>query len=345
MEHDSDWERLARYLVGECSPEEAAEIERWAAADPARQESVDQMRTVWAKAEVSPSGWDTAAAWAALDRKLDAGTHAGLPRTHRPLLTGLWPERRPLAWWGLRAAAAVAVVSGAGFLNMTLARRTTQPQSAAPVAMREYVTPRGQRAEFNLSDGTHIVLSVESRLGVPADYDARDRRVYLEGEAYFDVRHNPARRFVVHTGGTITEDLGTRFAVRAYADEHVVQVVVAEGRVALQSTELRQGQLGRLAAAGPVAVKTRVDLDRYLAWTQGRLVFDNTPLRDALPQLGRWYDLDFRLGDSSLATLPVTVTFKNQPTAEVLDLLALTLGVRQERSGRVVTFRPAMPAR
>jgi transmembrane sensor len=337
MEHDNDWERLARYVGGECSAGEGADIERWIAADPARREAAAQMRTIWAKAEVGPAGWDADRAWLALDGKLDGVATASPARNQRASAVRLWPERRPVSWWGIRVAAGLALVAGAGLVYGTLARRAERAPGGA-LAMRQYVTPAGQRAEFNLSDGTHIVLSVASRLRVPADYGARDRSVYLEGEAYFDVRHDTGRPFQVHTGAAITEDLGTRFAVRAYTDDRVVRVVVAEGRVALQGTELHQGQLGALAAGGPVAVKTGVDVDRYLAWTQGRLVFDNTPLREALPQLGRWYDLEFRLGDSSLAGLPVTASFKNQPTAEVLDLLALSLGLRQGRQGRTITF-------
>jgi transmembrane sensor len=344
MEHESDWERIARYAAGQCSPDEAIETQRWIEADPARRALAAQLGTIWANADLTPTGWDSAAAWTALEARLD-----GMPRasalTRRIRTTTLWPDRKPTVRWNLRlaaAAAAVALALGAGVAYRQL-RARAEP-STSPVALRDYVTPRGQRADFNLADGTHVLLGVASRLRVPADYGARDRQVYLEGEAYFEVRQDRARPFVVRTGGTVTQDIGTRFVVRAYSDDHAVQVVVAEGRVRLQGTELARGQLGRVAGAGPVTVKTGVDLDRYLAWTEGRLVFDNTPLRDALPQLDRWYDLDFRLGDSSLASLPVTATFKNQPTDEVLDLLAQTLGLRQERRGRVVTLYPARPA-
>jgi len=211
-----------------------------------------------------------------------------------------------------------------------------------PAAPREYATARGQRAEFRLKDGTRIVLSVASRLRVPADYGTRERSLYLEGEAYFDVRHDPGRRFVVHTAHAATEDLGTRFDVRSYEGDSTVQVVVAEGRVALRAraadTLVTPGQLGVATAGGALVVRDRVDVDRYLGWTTGRLSFDNTPLSDALPQLGRWYDLDLRLADRSLASLPLTATFKNQTTTQVLDLVAQALGLRLERDGRVVTF-------
>jgi len=339
MEHESDWERVARYVAGECPRDEAIETERWIEADPARREVAGQLRAVWAKADVAPAGWDADAAWQSVEQRLE----------QMPLARSvLGPDRRPAVRWRLRVAAAAAVVLlaiGASLLYTQFGPGSKQSPTVSPVAMRDYVTPSGARAELNLSDGTQVMLGVASRLRVPTDYGVRDRQVFLEGEAYFDVRHDPARTFLVRTSGTVIQDLGTRFGIRAYSDDRAVQVVVAEGRVTLQGTPLAQGQLGRAAGGGPVAVKTGVDVDRYLAWTQGRLVFDNTPLREALPQLDRWYDLDFRLGDSTLRGLPVTATFKNQPTDEVLDLLALTLGLRQERHGRVVTLYPARPVR
>ncbi|MFL5518729.1 MAG: FecR family protein [Gemmatimonadales bacterium] len=348
MEHGSDWDRVARYVAGECADEEALETRRWIEADPTGRELLAHLRTIWAKADVAPAGWDADQAWQSVEQKLEQ-VRPVPPAPVRPLqMTQLWRERKTNARWGQRLAAAAAVVLiaiGAGLLYSKLGPGSTQPSTAGPAAMRAYVTPAGTRAELNLSDGTHVMLGVASRLRVPSDYGARDRQVYLEGEAYFDVHHDPARAFVVHSSGAVIIDMGTRFGVKAYADDRAVQVVVAEGRVTLQGAPLVQGQLGRAQSGGPVSVKTGVDVDRYLAWTQGRLVFDNTPLREALPQLDRWYDLDFRLGDSTLNGLPVTATFKNQPTREVLDLLALTLGLRQERQGRIVTLYRAPSAR
>ena len=328
MDQHIDWERLARYVTDQCSPDEAAELERWIALDPVRREAVRDMQAIWANAEVAPTGWDVARAWRQLSPKLDRpAVGAPIPaRISRPWLTPAW---------GLRIAAALAVLVGGGLLYRSLV-------TSRPAAPREYVTARGQRAEFRLKDGTRIVLSVASRLRVPADYGARERTLYLEGEAYFDVRHDPGRRFVVHTAHAATEDLGTRFDVRSYEGDSTVQVVVAEGRIALRArasdTLVTPGQLGVATAGGALVVRDRVDVDRYLGWTAGRLTFDNTPLSEALPQLGRWYDLDLRLADRSLAALPLTATFKDQTTTQVLDLVAQALGLRLERDGRVVTF-------
>jgi transmembrane sensor len=135
--------------------------------------------------------------------------------------------------------------------------------------------------------------------------------------------------------------------VRAYQGDSSVAVVVAEGRVGLAAQDGRQGSavltrgdLARLDPAGRVRVERGVDVARYLAWTQGRLEFVNAPLRDVLPELARWYDLDFRLADSALASRPLTASLGAESASEMLRLLEASLDVRVRRAGRVVTLQP-----
>lgn len=162
------------------------------------------------------------------------------------------------------------------------------------------------------------------------------------GEAYFDVAHEAGRPFAVRAGGLVARDLGTQFTVRAYPEDVGARVVVREGRVAVRTASpggpeqvVDPGQLGRVAASGVLIVEP-ADTAASFAWTQGRLVFDSIPLREALPQLGRWFDLDFRLADSAMGDIPLTASLRTQPTADVLDNLAASLGMRRRQHGRTV---------
>src|SRR3989441_7274127 len=153
------------------------------------------------------------------------------------------PRRRPgMGSHGFRIAAVLVLAAGAAALwRLESLRR--EP------AMREFATARGRRAAIELADGTRIVLSVDSKLRVPADYGATLRAVYLEGEAYFAIAHDAAKPFAVHAGQGVIWDLGTRFGVRAYADEQDVEVVVADGKVRVRAAGSRdsagQGGNGR----------------------------------------------------------------------------------------------------
>ena len=174
------------------------------------------------------------------------------------------------------------------------------------------------------------------------------------------VTHDSLRPFRVTTPLGVAEDIGTEFVVTTYPEAHGLRVVVASGMVALRQpprapgrtlpadsfplVTLAQGDLARLDSAGTATV-SRVDPAAYVAWTRGALVFDGATLHDVLPQLARWYDLDFRLADSSLARRRLTTTFRDQSVSQVLDLMALSLDLRVQRDGRTVTLYPSSPFR
>jgi len=247
----------------------------------------------------------------------------------------------------LRIAAVIALAVGSVALWRLARSRVLR---AEPAAMRTYVTQRGERAVFTLVDGSRITLGAASRLDVPDDYDRRARDVALQGQAYFQVAHDSARPFRVRAGRATTEVLGTKFDVRAYREDSTVAVAVAEGSVAVRAADslrngvvLRRGDLARLDAAGQARVEHDIAIDRYLAWTEGRLEFTNVPLRDVIPQLVRWYDLDIRLGDSSLAGRPLTASLGTESADEMLRLLEASLQVRVERHGQVVILHSSQP--
>lgn len=345
--------RLVRYVAGRCSAAEAEEMRVWIAAAPGRADVVASLRRTWELAErprgagrmASSGAWDVDAAWSELCRRYEArraARHAVPIRSGRAAVR----KRRTVPAWAMRAAAAVVLLAGGAATAVML----SGPGADAPeaVAMREYATDRGQRAELRLPDGTRVVLSVASRVRVPEDYGRRARDVYLEGEALFEVRHDERRPFRVHAAGVVAEDLGTVFGVRSYGAGEPSTVVVAEGRVevkraspaagAEEAYRLDPGQLARVGGDGSVRIERGVDVAPHLAFAEGRLVFRDTPLGAAAAQLGRWYGLEVRLADTTLAALPLTASFQDEPASQALELISLSLGLRRTREGDVVTF-------
>src|SRR5947208_950718 len=245
--------------------------------------------------------------------------------------------------WDLALAApVVAAVMAAGAAWWL--ERDARSVAQAP-AMREYATPRGRRAVLRLLDGTEITLNADSKLRAPVTFAARQRDVYLEGEAYFSVVHNAARPFVVHTGSGAIRDIGTRFGVHAYGDAERERVAVVEGAVALAGTPLRAGQVATLSRTGTIRVLRNARVIDEVAWTRGRLVFTNVPLEEAAERLGRWYDLDVRVIDPALARRPVTGSYGDEPVAQVLTLITAAVGARYEWQGRSVTISTLPGAR
>jgi len=332
---------LLRFVEGECSPAEAAAIQAWIAAAPVRGELLDELRAVWRLTGDVTRPWDVGAARSRLLRARRGTAPPGAPTlqlhaqaTDRPL-----PRRwRTATVWPARIAAAVALlVAGAALWS----------HRSPPAPPREYATAPGQRAALTLPDGSRVLLSVGTRLLVPRDYGGVVRSVELEGEAYFVVRHDPARPFLVRTAHGTTEDLGTEFDVRAYREERSLQVVVAAGRVALRGKAaadsvlmLRPRERGVIESSGSATITTRVSLQHYLAWTRGTLRFDDAPLSSVLGQLERWYDLDIQLADPSLAAERLTISFTTESADEAVTALAKVLGVRFTRADRAVRLVP-----
>lgn len=373
-----DLELIDRYLAGDCTPDEIVVVERWIAARPENTELLATLRSEFGILNDSAPPSDPHAVWRriadGIDRIEDAArvkhqgaeVGAGVPsRASRgpiPLrvVPGCARERAPSAATSMRrvailasrVAAALALAVGATLV----VRGATHDQAPARVASvappRVYAAVPGQRAEFRLSEGTRVVLAPGSRLTVPVDYDSLARVVTLEGQAYFDVAHDVTKPFVVRAGDALVHDLGTRFDIRAFRNEAAVRVVVTQGKVQLgrapaagramaaeSGPRLVAGDVGRLRSTGAVSITRGVDTARFVAWTKGHLVFNRTPIREALAELSRWYDVDVRLADTSLDDRTLTATLRDQPLAEVLSLVALSLGADLERMGRTATLR------
>ncbi len=342
------WDALARYLAGELDSAENDDLLRWIAADPARQELVEELRRVWAETGSLRQSWDAEAAL----RRIKAAP-AGPARVIRlPKFYHQEPASRGrrASRTALQVAAGVALVVGGARVWQETARRSVAPAPAP--ALAEVSTPRGQRAVLRLPDGTQVMLAPASVLRYSVAPGHGPRTVHLEGEAYFTVTHDSTRPFAVHTARGVATDLGTRFGVQAYVADSTLEVVVAEGKVALSSRRdalprshvqesllLAQGDLGRVARDGRLTTMRGVSVDRYLAWTEGRLEFGDTPLREALIRIGRWHDLEIRLADPTLGRRPLTASFTDEPAAEVLRLIAASLDLRVEQSGKLVVIR------
>jgi len=147
-----------------------------------------------------------------------------------------------------------------------------------------------------LSDGTKVWMNSESSLGFYSKFNGKQRVVDLVGEAYFEVAKNPNKPFIVRTPNTAVKVLGTKFNVKAYADEDYTYTTLNEGKVKLIMDKEEQ-----LLAPNEQLVfdkrshefsKKMVDASLYSAWTKGQFVFKDERLEDILNALSRWYGVE-----------------------------------------------------
>lgn len=340
---EMDWELLDRYLSGEASQDERGRVEAWLAEDPEHWAQFAALREAIANAALSEAEIEEAKAevWARLEQEVGktGGVGAGgRARGPRGAARDFAPSSRRPWFTGAQLAAALflAVLGGTALGVLMLHRRSPAPAEA----MRVATTTPGQRAMFRLPDGTQVVLGVASTLRYPAAFTSRSRELSLEGEAYFEVVHDQRRPFVVRAADLVARDAGTEFTVRAYPEDVGARVVVREGRVAIRAavraTGTRErvvapGQLGRLGGDGEPIVE-QADTAAYFAWTQGRLVFTNTPLREAVRQIERWRDVEIHLSPD-VGERQFTTSFGDESTSAILQVIGTGLRLDVVQTG------------
>jgi transmembrane sensor len=347
VEEDIDGLQLTRYVSGQCTADEAAAVRRWIAADPSRERMVAELEAAWRAAGRTPYEWGVEEGW----RRFDAARRD----RNRPSFRLIHSSRRtPPAivmrdsgtpiW---RIAAAVLVMAGASFAVYRATARGARPGMNAN-AMTEVATLRGQRATLRLPDGTRVSLGMASHLKYARGFGDSARDVYLDGAGYFEVTHDSAHPFVVHMGRTTVRDIGTKFGIRAYTASPSTEVVVTEGSVSFTAPQtgeplvLHARDLVRLDGdAQSTTLVHGIETTDYLAWTDGRLAFHDTPLREVIAELHRWYDRDLlELADTSIGGRRLTASFTNESLPIVIDRIALSLDLREERHGQTVVLHP-----
>lgn len=320
-------ELLARYLAGEASPEESAGIERRAETDPVFARELDRLLAAYAGGKGTGSH-TTDQAWNRLAARIEEPVRV-LPLHRRPLF---------------RMAAALVLVAGA-----TLLWRGAGPADPVQAGPETIQTAAGERRSVDLADGSRIVMAPGSVLRIAEGVASGkgERRVDLEGEAWFEVEHDASRPFRVYTVDAVAEDLGTEFTVRAWAGEGRVQVAVVSGEVALRSTgsgdttsaTLRPEDVGELIAGQAPTVSRPGSLAGFVAWHEGRLPVEDLRLDSLVTEFSRWFGVTLTLEDSTLAARRITATFDLDRLEDALDVLRLSLGVEIERRDGTILLR------
>lgn len=346
-----NWTLLQKYLSEECNSKEVQRIENWLYASPENQALMEALQKVW---EVDPDDEievDAKEVWDSFQHKITDNEEVveetshyqkrGSRSTSRYLnLQNSKKYSRSLVY----ALSAAAVVIIAVLFYRAIPSYETPPVKKQ-ASMQQIITERGQRVTFRLNDGTNVQLNADSKLEVAPDYGDSTRIVYLEGEAYFNVAHDPQRSFIVHTGTVYTNVLGTKFGVQAYPEDDQVQVVVEEGKVAVGSSDssninerhLTKNQMGLFMETGMTQRFNITGVENYLGWKDGRLIFDGIPFRKVKPKLERWYNIEIIVEDtSSLNPQKLTASFKDEPLAEVLNVITYSLDLKYRREEQKV---------
>lgn len=187
----------------------------------------------------------------------------------------------------------------------------------------EIYVPKGETMRILFQDGSEAYLNSDSKISYPEKFGFKNRRVLLEGEAYFNVSSNKKRPFIVETDKTTITVLGTSFNVNAYGNDDLVEVVLDEGEVVLGVDKRNYAVL-----PGQKAIYNKIDglisianLEKSLEesmWKNNVLHFSNTPLLDVIKTLNRRYNIRFVIENPEALEYTYTLTSKQTTIEDIL---------------------------
>jgi transmembrane sensor len=322
-------ELLEKYLNNCCTTQEVEEVIQWMKQQSFFTESRELGRKDWQQFKEKDS--------LVSDEKLDTL----LDKIHHKLnieeILTIQPKNNKLYQW-VSKAAAVLLIPVLAFLFYTISEngKLTNQVATISVDSLEVIAPVGSRTVVELSDGSVVHLNYDSRMKYPQNFSGENRGVVLTGEGYFEVAHNPDKPFVVSTGLIKVKAVGTTFNVNAYPENNHVATTLVEGKVLLekQLTNEKSLELGAMKPGQHVVYNTRTnkvtsgagDLDKYIAWKDGKLVFENESIEQVAQMLSRMFNVDIQV-DNEVKKYKYTVTFVDEPLFQILELLTVATPV------------------
>ena len=201
--------------------------------------------------------------------------------------------------------------------------------------------PRGGEFCLTLSDGTRVWLNSETSIQYPVVFGTKERRVFIQGEAYFEVAKDAKKPFTVQFMSSSVTVLGTSFNIRAYPEEKQSQTTLAEGSVRIYSPGssmlLKPGEQAEVKALSGEMVKKEVEVKTFTSWKDGRFVFEQEPLENIMRTLERWYDIRVIFRDEGAKRISLSGNLKRYGDfSQVMNMLQMTGDVRFELHGNDV---------
>ncbi|AEI49063.1 FecR family protein [Runella slithyformis] len=242
-------------------------------------------------------------------------------------------------WW---AAAAVLLAMAAGWIWWQRQQPVSYDSIVASAAepLKEQINSLNTIQTLSLPDGSTVRLAPKSRLSFTEKF-GKLREVYLEGEAYFEVKRDPEHPFLVYAAETVTQVVGTSFTVRAFAGKPNVNVTVREGKVAVSSRKglsndlkntilLAANQQVTFERNGEILVKSLVGNPAKITSAQKEIVYTDRPVTDVLRDLKQQYGVELVYDEVLLKKCFVTISFSDEVFYERLRLLCRTIGAQYE---------------
>lgn len=311
----ADWSLIAKYIKQEeLTPEEKQRVETWISESEANERAFADMQQVMRPSKPLPD----------FNRTLEEDWTKIMQTGSQPISDVKIRRIQPLTI--TKIAASILLVCLAGWVLILMLNRP-----------EEFVALDTIR-EIQLKDGSTVWLNKHSKLLVAADFNESVREVTLEGEAYFEVAHNPEKRFTVNSPNVQTQVLGTKFNVRN-DEKNNVEVIVTEGKVSVASPEhallIVKDESAFYWAERKSLLKDEHADQNQLSWKTGVIRFDGIYLSHACRLLSEHYGVDVTAAED-VKEYQITSVLDNLTFDQAIEVVVITLDLRMEKKNNQV---------
>ena len=207
----------------------------------------------------------------------------------------------------------------------------------------EIVVPRGGEYSLTLADGTVMRLNSDTRVRFPNTFAGEERRVFLVGEAYFEVARDTSRPFLVEFSEGVVQVLGTHFNVKAHREQSAFATLVS-GKVKVSSGKdsvvLKPGEYCEIKAGNRQLSVHEADMMSVLAWKNGEFVFKDASLEHVMNELACWYDMDVVYASDDLKGIKLHIYMnRTQTLEEALEIMSKMGNVIYQVQGRKIIVK------
>ena len=242
-------------------------------------------------------------------------------------------------------AAALSIPLAAA--TIFLASRGQKASNPENLASQEiiYKVNNTLRGEITLPDSSIVKLNSGSVLKVAADFGRKNRTVWLDGEAYFDIHKDKSCPFYIKTPQDVEVKVtGTRFNMQCYSDNPKFDLTLIQGSVEVKTSNdevIKVLPSQNIVISNEFHNVSRVEEpSESLVWTEGILKFDHTPMSETIARIERWYGVDINVSDKKILGSSFTAEFKSETLDEVMRLLCISSNLRYKVDGSSITLEP-----
>ncbi|MDH6308786.1 transmembrane sensor [Dysgonomonas sp. PFB1-18] len=331
MEKEDIHTLISKYFDGKCSQEEIVSIYDWCNLSEKNKKEFIQLKTTWVIS----------------DKKSEENILSSLPHIWNNIISEISQKapkmytRRSLVYYtAITAAASILLIFCLNFF-------TDNKIWNSHTEYTYFYMARGEKGQLFLPDGTKVWLNSDSKLRLGSDFNARNRAVFLEGEAFFDVAKSDKHSFIVQTNSVDVKVLGTAFKVTAYTGSDDVGVSLQRGSVSIYKRGTEE-KLATLVPSQHASIKRKsflteidwFDDEANIAWTFEELIYEHAPFKEVFAKMGNWYGVDISVVlPPSQPDLRYRFKIKSESLTEILELINKMTPIDYKINGKEVIIR------